>query len=153
KRDGTTVNAEGGNKASRAWLRALERTGSIAARPNRILASVIEELAAKQGQAPALVSERETFSFGQLAERSNKYARWGLAAGLAKGEVVGLLMPNRPEYMAIWLGITRAGGVVALLNTNLTGASLVHCLNIVNPKHVIVAAELRDAFESARPQL
>ncbi len=26
-------------------------------------------------------------------------------------------MPNRPEYMAIWLGITSVGGVVALINT------------------------------------
>ena len=31
-------------------------------------------------------------------------------------------MPNRPEYMAIWLGITRVGGVVSLINTQLRGA-------------------------------
>ena len=30
-------------------------------------------------------------------------------------------MPNRPDYLAIWLGITRVGGVVALLNTNCAG--------------------------------
>ena len=30
-------------------------------------------------------------------------------------------MPNRPEFLALWLGVTRIGGVVALLNTNLTG--------------------------------
>ena len=51
----------------------------------------------------------------------NRYARWALEQGLGKGDVVCLLMPNRPEYMAIWLGITRVGGVVALLNTNLAG--------------------------------
>ena len=33
--------------------------------------------------------------------------------------MVALLMPNRAEYLAIWLGITRIGGVVALINTNL----------------------------------
>ena len=51
-------------------------------------------------------------------------------------------MPNRPEYLAIWLGITRVGGVVALLNTNLAGQSLAHCINIAAPRHLIVAAEL-----------
>ena len=56
------------------------------------------------------------------------------AQGLAKGETVCLLMPNRPEYMAIWLGITRVGGVVALLNTNLIGPALAHCINIVAPE-------------------
>jgi fatty-acyl-CoA synthase len=50
-------------------------------------------------------------------------------------------MPNRPDYMAIWLGFTRVGGIVALVNTNLVGARS-HCIDIVEPKHVIVAADL-----------
>ena len=62
-------------------------------------------------------------------------------------------MPNRPEYMAIWLGITQVGGVVALLNTNLTGASLAHCINIVAPKHIIVAAELIDQLNNRAADL
>ncbi len=59
------------------------------------------------------------------------------------------MMPNRPEYLAIWLGITSVGGVVSLLNTQLRGPSLAHCIDIVAPRHVIVAAELIDAFRSA----
>ncbi len=58
-------------------------------------------------------------------------------------------MPNRPEFLAIWLGITRVGGVAALLNTNLIGPSLAHCIDIVSPKHVIVAAELARALLDA----
>ena len=73
--------------------------------------------------------------------------------GFAKGDVVGLLMNNRPEYFAIWLGITSIGGVVALLNTNLAGASLAHCINIVSPKTLIVSAELRLSLASAQPHL
>ena len=61
------------------------------------------------------------FSYRELAARANRYARWALAQGIAKGDTVCLLMPNRPEFLALWLGITRVGGVVALLNTNLTG--------------------------------
>ena len=38
-------------------------------------------------------------------------------------------MPNRPDYLAIWLGLTRIGGVVALINTNLAGEALAHCLH------------------------
>ena len=44
-----------------------------------------------------------------------------MAHGVGKGDVVALMMPNRPEYLAAWLGIARAGGVIALLNTNLSG--------------------------------
>jgi fatty-acyl-CoA synthase len=82
---------------------------------------VIDELAETVGEAPALLSDRECLTYRALAERSNRYARWALDEGLLKGDAVCLLMPNRPEYMAIWLGITRVGGVVSLLNTNLAG--------------------------------
>ena len=43
--------------------------------------------------------------------------------------------------MAIWLGLTRVGGIVALLNTNLAGPSLRHCMNAAAPEHMIVAAD------------
>src|SRR5262245_42692066 len=103
-----------------AW-RALRHTVPIARRPNRIFPPLMEEAAARHGDKPALISDTEILSYRALDARANQYARWTLAQGLAKGEVVCLLMPNRPEYLAIWLGITRAGGAVALLNTNLTG--------------------------------
>jgi fatty-acyl-CoA synthase len=62
-------------------------------------------------------------------------------------------MPNRPEYMAVWLGITKIGGVVALLNTNLAGPLLAHCVNIVAPRRLIVAAELLEPLIAALPDL
>jgi fatty-acyl-CoA synthase len=131
-------------------LRALRMTTPIAKNPTRVFPVVIEELAAKFGDAPALISERESFSYRALAERANRYHRWALQEKLCKGETVCLLMPNRPEYMAAWIGITGAGGVAALINTNLVGASLAHCIDIVRPQHIIVASELADAFATAR---
>ena len=79
---------------------------------------------------PALIGPQETFSHAGLAARANRYARWALAQGIEKGDTVCLLMPNRPDYLAIWLGITRIGGVVALINTNLTGEALAHCITV-----------------------
>jgi fatty-acyl-CoA synthase len=138
---------------AQAWLRALEMTAPIGANPTRILPVVVQELAVKFEDAPALISERECFSHRQLAERMNRYARWALHHNVQSGEVVALLMPNRPEYLAIWLGIGAVGGVVSLLNTNLVGRSLAHCINIVAPKHIIVAAELADALDTALDDL
>lgn len=134
-------------------INALRATTHIGRNPRRVFPDVVEELAAKYGDAPALLSDRETFSYRVLGERSNRYARWARGQNLGKGEAVGLLMPNRPEFLAIWIGITRAGGAVALLNTNLIGPSLAHCIDLVAPKHVIVAAELLDAFLAAQPLL
>ncbi|HTS41065.1 MAG TPA: long-chain-acyl-CoA synthetase [Xanthobacteraceae bacterium] len=137
----------------RGALRALKMTTPIAKNRTRVFPVVVEELAEKFGEAPALISERERLTFRSLLERSNRYARWAQSQHLAKGETVCLLMPNRPEYMAVWVGITRVGGVAALLNTNLVGPSLAHCIDIVQPKLIIVAAELAHAFASAKPLL
>src|SRR5260370_38412050 len=124
--DQVTSVAKPGSSAQ-GWLRALKLTKPIAAQPTRTLPVIVDELADKFGDAPALLSEREAFSFRALAERSNRYARWALACGLGKGDVVCLLMPNRPEYMAIWLGITRIGGVGSVLNPHLVGGPLAQC--------------------------
>ncbi len=131
-----------------AW-RALRHTVPIAKHPARVFPVLMEQAAARYGDRPALISDVETLTYRELDARANRYARWALAQGLGRGEVVCLLMPNRPEYLAIWLGITRVGGAVALLNTNLTGASLAHCIDIVSPRHVIVASALAPALAGA----
>jgi fatty-acyl-CoA synthase len=137
----------------RGALRTLGMTTPIARHPSRVFPQVVAELADKYGDAPALLSDRERFSYSELAARANRYSRWALVQGLRKGDTVCLMMPGRPEYLAIWIGITRIGGVVALLNTHLTGPALAHSINVVSPKHIIVAAELFTALTSARPHL
>jgi fatty-acyl-CoA synthase len=135
--------------ANRAWLRALELTGKIERAPERLLSSVVEEWAAEHPHAPALLSDGERLTYGNLAGRMRRYARWGLAEGLAKGDVVALMAPNRPDYMATWLGLTRVGVVVALINTSLRGEGLAHCLSVAAPKRLIVAAEFAQAARAA----
>jgi fatty-acyl-CoA synthase len=135
---------------AKVWLRTLEMTAPIAHEPDRVFPVVVDDLAERFGEATALLSDRECMTYRGLAERSNRYARWALSQGLAKGEAVCLFMPNRPEYLAIWLGITRVGGVVSLLNTNLVGPGLAHCIDVVEPKHAIVASELVTAFVGAQ---
>src|SRR5262249_42746620 len=123
----------------------------IDASPTRTFPVVIEELGARHDAAAALLSHHESFSHAELAAQANRYARWALAAGVEKGDVVALVMGNRPEYLAIWLGITRVGGVVALINTNLGGPSLAHCIAVARPKHVIVSEALAGNLDGVEP--
>ena len=76
-----------------------------------------EEWALRQPSRPALLSEGESFTYGELAARINRYARWARGLGIGSGRTVCLIMPNRPDYLACWLGISRVGGMVALINT------------------------------------
>jgi acyl-CoA synthetase (AMP-forming)/AMP-acid ligase II len=130
-------------------MRAIERTSSIGLHPKQTFASVVRDVAEKFGDMSALVSDRERLTYRELVERSNKYTRWAFDQGLGKGQTVCLLMPNRPEYMAIWLGITQTGAGVALLNTNLKGSLLAHCLEVADPEIIIVDTDLIDTLSTA----
>ncbi|HVI30206.1 long-chain-acyl-CoA synthetase [Hansschlegelia sp.] len=147
----------GRSRLAREWaclagvLRALKATTHIGRNRTRVFPHVIAELAEQHGDRLALISDRETYTYEQLDARANAYARWALANGVRKGDVVALMMPNRPDYLAFWVGVLRVGGAVALLNTNLSGGGLAHCVSIVRPKHVVIGAEFEDAYLSAAP--
>jgi fatty-acyl-CoA synthase len=128
--------------------RVLRLTTPIARNPKRIFPLLVDDLAERYGDRPALTSTRESLSYRELAERSRRYARWAKAEGIRKGDVVAVLMTNRPEFVAIWLGVIRAGGTVALLNTNLAGPALAFCVDSVQPRQVIVSGDLLDAWTS-----
>jgi fatty-acyl-CoA synthase len=146
-------NASRAESSALIWTRALQATAGIRREPLRLFADVVADNADRWPAKPALLSEAEELSYAALTARANRYARWALAQDVKPGDVVALLMPNRPDYVAFWLGVTQVGGVVALLNTNLSGASLAHCVKTAAPKHLVVAAELENAFAEAEPFL
>lgn len=139
--------------ASKIWLKAIELTARIETLPGRLFADVVDDWMRRQPDRIALVVDDTKLDYDGLSKRINRYARWARSVGLAKGDTVGLIMPNGIDYIAAWLGITRVGGVAALINTKLVGKSLAHCVQVAKPSHIIVAHELADTLESATPHL
>ena len=139
--------------AVKSWVRALERTAPISREPLTTLPVVVQRLAVDRGDAPALVDVDGQLSFNALSAQANRYSRWAIGEGIRDGDVVCLMMGNCAEYLAIWLGITRIGGTVALINTHLTGEALAHSLRIVAPKHVVLGSEFVAAVGSVRNRL
>jgi fatty-acyl-CoA synthase len=148
-----TPQPRGRPSTAKSWLKAIERTSRIEANPHHLFADIVVDWAARQPDRPGLLSDRESFSYRQLSERISRYARWALSAGIGKGETVGLFLQGQPDYLAAWLGLTKVGAVVALINTKLVGSSLAHCIDVAQPSHIIVGRDLADAFEAARSTL
>jgi fatty-acyl-CoA synthase len=138
---------------ARGLARVVSRTKVVTASPSKTLGDHLEDWARAWGDRNALTGDRESFSYRQLDERANRYARWAGARGLGKGHVVALMMPNRPEYLAVWFGLARAGVATALINTNLTAAALAHSLKVANAKAAIVESSLLPAIAPAREML
>jgi solute carrier family 27 fatty acid transporter 1/4 len=53
-------------------------------------------------------------------------------------------MENKPEYAAIWLGLSKIGVITALINTNLKSEPLLHSITIAKSKVLIYGSELKD---------
>lgn len=89
----------------------------------------------------------------QIEEYSNKVANAMLENGFKKGDVVGLLMENRPEFVCIWLGMSKVGIVTALINYNLRLVSLAHSVTVANCSCLIYGAELTSDVDEIKDQL
>eukprot|EP01039_Chlorochromonas_danica_P018616 gene18615-22433_t len=94
----------------------------------RPFSELAEEWAERFGDAPALSSPLETLTYVGLARRIRRYTRWAETQGAGPGAVFGLLMRNRPDYLAAWMGVSLTGAATALLNTELPAPALSHCL-------------------------
>lgn len=139
--------------AREAWIRALARTAALEGAPTLTLPALLDGLALEHGPAAALSSPGASLSYAELAARLNRYARWGLAQGLGPGDAVALLMHNSAEYPAVWLGLSRIGVAVALVNTQLSGEALAHCIRAAAPRLVLVSAELAPSVAAVRASL
>jgi solute carrier family 27 fatty acid transporter 1/4 len=84
----------------------------------------------------------------QVEEYSLQVSRVFSEQGYKHGDVVALLAGNRPEYVAIWLGLCRMGIITALINTNLRQQTLMHSINISKCKGLIYTSEFADGMPS-----
>jgi fatty-acyl-CoA synthase len=121
-------------RARNAWLRALAAI-QILDDPAVTLPSLLPGLAETHGDAPALIGPDHHLTYKTLAAAANRAAHW--AETQPPGATIALLMPNSPDYAAIWLGITSTGRIAALLNINLTGAALTHAIKAANATQII----------------
>jgi len=115
------------------------------------ITDIVEGYARNTPDAPAILYLDRAIAYRVMNEQANRYARWAQAQGMTRGDVVALLMENRPEYLFAWLGMAKLGVVTALINTNLRGTALAHCISISGAHHAVVGSELINAFGEALP--
>ncbi|HUT89223.1 MAG TPA: class I adenylate-forming enzyme family protein [Thermoguttaceae bacterium] len=83
----------------------------------------------------------QDLTYEQLARQSDSIAAWFEREGLQRGDRVVLLLGNSAEYVACYLGILRAGGVVVALNPDTTVRELSRTLGDASPVAVVVGSK------------
>ena len=86
----------------------------------KVEAGLLSRLAAQwYGSAPALTSGDSTLSFSELNAGANRIGSGLLAAGLDRGDRVGVLAFNTPEVVEAWLGFEKHNLVRAVLHSHI----------------------------------
>ena len=117
------------------------------------LAWAFEKSTQENPDGIALYYQDQQFSYAQFNQWANRIAHHFLAKGLKKGDVVVVLIENRPELLVTVLGLAKIGVVSALVNTSQTGKVLTHSINLVEPKAIIVGAECVQAVNDVAAEL
>jgi len=92
--------------------------------------------------------KEEKWTFTMVEEYSNRVADFFLAAGYVKGDSVAVFMTNRPEFVCVWLGLSKIGVIPALINSNLQSDPLHHSISVAKCRAVVFSSELAQAVES-----
>lgn len=115
--------------------------------------TIVESNAEKYSDNIAIKFEDITLTFKEFNEWVNRYANYFISLGLKKGDVVELMMMNRPEFLVIYTALGKIGTVSSLINTELREKSLVHCLKL-NPSDVFIVDErCFNAFNNVKSNL
>lgn len=76
----------------------------------------LADWAESRPDAPAAIGIERTLTYRELHSEALRFANGLLAAGLRKGDTVGVQLPNLPEFLVAYHGIQMLGGVITLLH-------------------------------------
>ena len=89
---------------------------TLAPYPDRTLVDAIAEFARTQPDRPAMLFKGARVTYGELARLSDACAAAFAALGIGRGDRVGLLLPNCPQFFIAQFGAWKLGAIVAPLN-------------------------------------
>jgi acetyl-CoA synthetase len=96
--------------------------------------------------------ERETLTYWQLAEQSNRFAN--LLDGLVdEGDRVFSYMPRLPEHYVAMMGTLKRGAVWGSVNERFGPDGIAYRLDDCDARAVVTTADNRDTIEAAREQV
>lgn len=148
---GLVANIRRDMRFAKGLGRLLKRIKPITMDSEVLVCDDWEEAVDKFPDNVAIEDDRRTLTYRDLDAMANRFGHWAQSRRLKRGDTVALVMQNRAEYIAAWMGFAKVGVGTALINTNLTGQALAHCLTISNASQVLTCEECWRRVEDARP--
>ncbi len=102
---------------------------------------------------PAIIFEGRTVTWSEFNTLANQFANTLSALGLTRGDTASVVMENRIEFLATVAALNKIGVTAALINTNLRGRQLKHCITVTNSRKCIFGEELGLALNEIKEEL
>lgn len=114
---------------------------------------LLEEKAAKNGDKIFLYHKDLEVSYRQINNYANKCADMFQKLGVGPGDKVALILPNCPEFLYAWFGLSKLGAVEVPINSRLRGMALRHQIVYPECKGVVIGKGYVDALDEISAQL
>lgn len=113
----------------------------------------VERNAEAYGDRVALIFEGQQVTWREFNDQANRYAHALAARGIGRGDTASVVMENRIPFLAVLVALNKLGATGALINTNLRGRPLKHCISVTESKACIFGEELGDALHEVKAEL
>lgn len=136
------------------WLAHYDRgvPASIAPYPSRTLLDYLDDLARERPRSPALLFKGSTIDYARLSAEVNAFAVALAALGVARGDRVGLLLPNCPQFFVAEMAAWKLGAIVAPLNPIYTEHELEGPLRDSGIETLVTLTRFYDRIKRIQPK-
>src|SRR4051812_4237383 len=117
------------------------------------VAGIIRRHGAEQADAPAIVYGERTITYGELDQRSNRFANGLLAEGVGPQERVAWLDKNAPEYFDALFGATKVNAVLCAVNWRLAPREAAFIINDSEATVLVIGEELLPMLDAMAGEL
>jgi len=106
---------------------------------SRTIPGLLDELAARIPAREALVGEGRRYTYAMLRDEVRAFAKGLHALGIQKGDMVAILMGNKPEWIIADLAICSLGAIMVAINTWVTSRELGYVLGHSDARMLIAS--------------
>ena len=96
---------------------------------------------------------RREMTWREFDEKANRFANLLLSKGLRRGEKVGILLMNCLEWLPVYFGVLKAGGIAVPLNYRYTEGEIKYCLDLADVTVLVFGKEVIGRLESVFGEL
>jgi len=125
----------------------------LASVKTRTIPTLVRLGAEQHGERPFLFFGDDVYSFADLDRQSDAVAASLQSLGIGKGDKVAIVMGNRPEFVFLWLGLSKLGAVEVPINTAHRGAVLSYMVDQADCRLIVTEAEWLDRVSPVLPDL